>query len=286
MIDNAALPAQTSAGGRFSNQAKNDKKMSALPSTKPGFDLTPTDIQTLTQAGIIPSGTPAPQVSIFAAVCRELQLSPYSREIYLLPIGGKYCPSVGINGLRRIAAKSGQFAGVDDIKFDVQPDGSYKTAAALIQAKEFPTTATATVYRVISGLRVPFTATVAFREFDKKGGNWQTMPWQMISKVAEAFAIRKGFSDYGTAGVFIEEEEHAIEVTNAAQDAKMDELRKQAAYLMDQATTMTDEVEKAARLFIANAQTPGDLYAAIERIRQYIPESADPRQQNKARAKA
>lgn len=252
---------------------------------KAGFDLQPADIQTLTQAGVIPQGTPAPQVAIFAAVCRELQLSPYSREIYLLPIGGKYCPIVGINGLRRIAARSGQFAGVDDIRFDVASDGSFKTAAQLIQAKEFPTTATATVYRVVAGLRVPFTATVAFREFDKKSGNWQTMPWQMISKVAEAFAIRKGFSDYGAASVFIEEEEHAIEVTQAAQDIRLAELRTRAEYLLEQCTTMTDEQENAARLYISSAQTPGDILAAIDRIRQLMPESADPREQNKNRAK-
>lgn len=254
--------------------------------TKSGFDLQPADIQTLTQAGIIPQGTPAPQVAIFAAVCRELQLSPYSREIYLLPIGGKYCPIVGINGLRRIAARSGQFAGVDDIRFDVAADGSYKTAAQLIQEKQFPTTATATVYRVIAGLRVPFTATVAFREFDKKGGNWSSMPWQMISKVAEAFAIRKGFSDYGTAGVFIEEEEHAIEVTQAGQNAQMDELKTKAHYLLEQATTMTDEQEKAARLFIAGAQTPADLQNAIMRIRQFLPEDADPARQFASRENA
>lgn len=266
---------------------KNKKMTTTISQTngKAGFDLQQSDIQTLTQAGIIPQGTPAPQVAIFAAVCRELELSPYSREIYLLPIGGKYCPIVGINGLRRIAAKSGQFAGSDDVRFDLAPDGSFKTAAQLIQAKQFPSTATATVYRIVAGLRVPFTATVAFSEFDKKGGNWQSMPYQMIAKVAEAFAIRKGFSDYGTGAVFIEEEQHAIEVTQAASDAKMDELRKQAGYLIEQCTTMTDEQENAARLFIANAQTTGDLLAAINRIKQLMPESGDPREQFKARSR-
>lgn len=261
--------------------------MNAPSPARPGVDLTLTkiDIQTLTDAGIIPQGTPAPQIAIFSAVCRELQLSPYSREIYLLLILGRYCPVVGIGGLRRIAAKSGQFAGADDLKFDVQPDGSYKTAAALIQENKFPTTATATVYRIVAGLRVPFTATVAFREFDRKSGNWSTMPWQMIGKVAEALALRKGFSDYGTSTVFIEEEEHAIEVTCAAQDARMEELRTQANYLLEQATTMTDEIEKAARLYISNAQFPADLLSAIERIKQYLPESSDPRQQNKSRTK-
>lgn len=247
--------------------------------------LTEGDIQTLISAGVIPQGTPPAQIAIFANVCRELQLSPFGREIYLLVILGRFCPVVGINGLRRIAAKSGQFAGVDDIKFDVQPDGSYKTSAQLQAANQKPTTATCTVYRVVAGLRCPFTATVAFGEFDKKSGNWNTMPWQMISKVAEAFALRKGFSDYGTGGIFIEEEEHAIEVTAKAQDEQTEKLRTQASYLLDQCTTIEEETEKAARLFIHQAQTPTDLLAAIERIKQLMPESNDPRQQFKARSK-
>lgn len=248
-------------------------------------ELTPADIATLTHAGVIPKDTPPAQVSIFAAVCRELQLSPFSREIYLLPIGGKYCPIIGINGLRRIAAKSGQHAGVDDIQFDKQPDGSYKTSAQLIQENKLPTTATATVYRVIAGLRVPFTATVAFREFDKKGGNWQSMPWQMISKVAEAFAIRKGFSDYGTASVFIEEEEHAIEVVAKAHDEELEKLRTQASYYIDQATGMDQRQEDAARIAVNGAASKSDLLTLIDRIKKYMPEDTDPAKQFKARSK-
>lgn len=259
--------------------------MTALQKSPQPFDLSQGDIATLTQAGVIPANTPAPQISIFAAVCRELQLSPFSREIYLLPIGGKYCPIVGINGLRRIAAKSGHFAGCDDIQFDKQADGSFKTAAQLIQEKQFPTTATSTVYRVIAGLRVPFTATVAFREFDKKSGNWQTMPWQMISKVAEAFAIRKGFSDYGTAGVFIEEEEHAIEVTAKIQDEELERMKTQAMYYIDQATGMDQRQEDSARIAVQNAQTKADLSALIERIKKYMPEDQDPAKQFKNRNK-
>lgn len=260
--------------------------MTALQKSPQPFDLSQGDIATLTQAGVIPANTPAPQISIFAAVCRELQLSPFSREIYLLPIGGKYCPIVGINGLRRIAAKSGHFAGCDDIQFDKQADGSFKTAAQLIQEKQFPTTATSTVYRVIAGLRVPFTATVAFREFDKKSGNWSTMPWQMISKVAEAFAIRKGFSDYGTAGVFIEEEEHAIEVTAKAVDAELEQAKTRAHYYIDEATALTQEQESAARIAVDNCQSKADLSAIVDRIRKYMPEDADPAKQFKARMKS
>lgn len=257
----------------------------AKQSQKPPGELTQGDIQTLTQAGIIPQGTPAPQIQIFAAVCKELQLSPYSREIYLLPIGGKYCPIVGINGLRRIAAKSGQFAGVDDIKFDLQPDGNFKTSAQLILENKPPTTATATVYRIVAGLRVPFTATVAFREFDKKSGNWNIMPWQMIQKVAEAFAIRKGFSDYGVSGVFIEEEEHAIEVTAKIHDEELEKIRTQAAYYIDQAIGMDQRQEDAARTAINGCQSKADMFTLIEKIKKYIPEDQDPKKQFNNRSK-
>lgn len=245
--------------------------------TPVGQALTQDQIATLSKAGVIPGNTPAAQVQIFAQVCKELSLSPFSREIYLLFIGGKYCPVVGIGGLRRIAAKSGQFAGSDDIKFDVQADGSFKTAAQMIQAGQLPKTATSTVYRIVAGLRVPFTATVAFTEFNKNSGNWKTMPWQMIGKVAEAFAIRKGFSDYGVSGVFVEEEDHAIDVTQKSNNNAIDSLRAQAFELLETAQ-MEDNKFEAANQAIYEANDKGQLVSIITRLRDYQPNN-DPAQQ-------
>lgn len=245
------------------------------------FSLSEADIKTLILAGVIPQGTPAPQIQIFSAVCRELQLSPYSREIYLLPIGGKYCPIVGINGLRRIASKTGKHAGTDDCKFDLQSDGSYKTAAALMAEKRLPETATSTVYRMIDGYRAPFTATVAFREFTKSGGQWGVMPFQMIGKVAEAFALRKAFADYGFGGVFVEEEQHAIEVIQIATNEEVERLRSSVLHTIEQATGMDSRQENAAIERTNSAATKEELLQILERVKNYLPAEQDPAKQFK-----
>jgi phage recombination protein Bet len=172
------------------------------------LELSGDQIATLTQAGIIPPGTPPPQVSVFAETCRQHGLSPFKKEIYLVGYAGKYSTIIGIDGLRVKAARTGQLAGCDAPRFNESADGSYMTASDLKGA--MPSTCTVTVYRIVSGHRVPFTATVSFNEFCpiKPSGKWQTMPLQMIAKVAEAFALRKGFADE-VAGLGIEEEQAA-----------------------------------------------------------------------------
>lgn len=194
-------------------------------------ELTDDNIRTLIQAGVIPEGTPKAQIAVFGQICKERGLSAFSKEIHLVGYNGKYSVIVGINGFRKIAAESGQHAGTDDVKFDMQPDGSFKTAAQLKAANTMPQTATCTVYRIVAGHRVPFTHTVVFKEFSSGKNKWVDMPFQMIAKVAEAFALRKGFSDRLT-GLSIEEEAAAYEGTTieAAQTrpeltVNVDELR-------------------------------------------------------------
>lgn len=174
--------------------------------------LSDDDVKTLTQAGIIPEGTPKSQIAVFGQICKERGLSAFSKEIHLVGYNGKYSVIVGINGFRKIAAESGQHAGTDDIKFDLLPNGNFKTSAELKAAKTLPQTATCTVWRIVSGQRVPFTHTVVFSEFSTGKNKWESMPFQMIGKVAEAFALRKGFSDRLT-GLSIEEEAAAYEGT-------------------------------------------------------------------------
>ena len=175
-------------------------------------ELTPTEIQTLAQAGVIPKDTPAAVVKVFAVACQQHGLSPFKKEIYLVGYGGNYSTIVGIDGLRAKADRTGQLAGKDDAKFDVMPDGSFKTSAQLLAEKKRPTTCTVTVYRAIAGMRCPFTKTVLFAEYcpANNSGKWATMPFNMIEKCAEAHALRMGFASE-TAGLNIEEEVSAIQ---------------------------------------------------------------------------
>ena len=99
-------------------------------------------IQTLVQAGVIPKETPPAQIEIFAKVCSTLQLDPFTKEIYLVGYNKKYSIISGINGFRKIASRTGQYAGSEDAKFDLQSNGTFKTASELIAAGKKSTTCT------------------------------------------------------------------------------------------------------------------------------------------------
>lgn len=172
------------------------------------------DFKAMVLAGIIPPNTPAAELHILKKICESKGLDPMSREIYLLAYnsGGRerYAAIVGIDGTRKLAAQTGAYAGLDEIKFDLKADGTYKTAAELILSKTPPTTATATAYRIVNGIRVGFTHTAVYKEFAKNSPLWRSMPLQMIQKIAESFAIKKGFGD-ALSGLHVEEEMGAFE---------------------------------------------------------------------------
>jgi phage recombination protein Bet len=181
--------------------------------------ITEDDMKTLEQAGVIPKDTPVAQLKVFAKTCSEHALSPFKGEIHLVRYktkeGDKYTVIVGIDGFRNKAAKTKELAGTDAPKYNVRSDGSFETAGELIQAKRTPDTCLVTVYRIINGSRVSFSAEVVFNEFATRyqgqlTGKYASMPFQMIAKVAEAFALRKGFADE-VSGLHIEEEQGAFE---------------------------------------------------------------------------
>ena len=175
--------------------------------TPTDWQLTNDNLRVLEQAGVIPRGTPPAQVSVFAEVARRHGLDPFTKEVHLVGYGGNYSVIVGINGLRGRASDTGLHAGTDDPQFNLQPNGDYHTLATLTKAKRMPETCTATVtvYKMIGGQRVPFTATVAFAEFTTNKNKWATMPYQMIGKVAESHALRKAFPRQ-VSGLYLDEE--------------------------------------------------------------------------------
>lgn len=185
--------------------------------------LTPAEIDTLAHAGIIPAGTPPAIVQVFATACQQHGLSPFRKEIYLVPYntknGTQYHTIVGIDGLQLKAARTQQFAGCDAEQYDLTASGQFKTAAELKAAKQPPVTCTVTVYRIIGGVRCPFVATVVFDEYYPAvaAGRDQyskaaTMPFNMIAKCARAKALKMAFSDE-LSGLHIEEEQAAFEDT-------------------------------------------------------------------------
>lgn len=110
---------------------------------------------------------------------------------------------VAIDGYRLIADRTGLYAGSDDYLFN---EGL--TQYQHLQVGGPPVTATVTVYKIVAGHRVPFTATAAWDAYfpgPKQGFMWGKMPHLMLGKCAEALALRKAFPAE-LSGMYVREE--------------------------------------------------------------------------------
>jgi phage recombination protein Bet len=265
--------------------------MSALQKT----DLTPDQLKTLAQAGVIPADTPMPIVQIFAEACRMHDLSPITKEIYLVKYNTKNGPMyhtiVGIDGIRKKAQRTGQYAGLDDLKFNVGQRGEFQTISDLKIAGKMPVSCTATVYRVVGGVRCPFTKTVVFDEF-AQGSNpkWQQMPWQMIGKVAEMFALKAAFGDE-MSGLHIEDERAAFEeVTIRAEEvrpqlnAELEKAREHCKTIFEQCR-YEEQQGKFMETRINTSEDIAELRSCYATMRDHVDElqSMDPASKRVAR---
>lgn len=117
----------------------------------------------------------------------------------------------GIDGYRVIAERSGSLAGIDDATYDSEKE-------------THPNKATVTVWKIVNGIRVSFTASARWTEYaqvfekdeyvdNKKTGKkitvtgpmWLKMPYLMLAKCAEALALRKAFPN-DLSGIYTNEE--------------------------------------------------------------------------------
>jgi len=197
------------------------------------YHLSEDDIKTLIDARIIPANTPQGVIKLFARVCHEKNLSPFTRQIHLVPrqdykeSSMKYTIQIGIDGLRSLAERTGKYAGTDDYIYD---EGL--TLYEMIQAgRKKPTTATAIVYKILpNGSVHPIRATARWEEYypgEKQGFLWNKMPFLMLGKVAEALALRKAFPD-ALGGLYADEEmeqagkEVQVEIIDEAESKKVE----------------------------------------------------------------
>lgn len=153
-------------------------------------------------------GTSDLEFDLFVEVCHLTGLNPFAHQIYAImrnasekgPDGKwhtvkRMTIQTGIDGYLAIASRTGAFAGMDDVAFDTE-EGDH------------PTWARVTVYRLVQGQRMPFTATARWREYvqlkdEYEGGQktgkktptdmWQRMPWTMLGKCVRALALRLAF---------------------------------------------------------------------------------------------
>lgn len=126
-------------------------------------------------------------VGAFIQAVRRTGLDPTQRQIYAAEMGGKWTVLVGIDGMRVVALRTGQYDGQDPVEWQWDDeswhDAPPKTGAVLA--------ARVAVYRKSIGR--PLVQTVTMREFGGKGPNWSTRPAHMLGIRAESHALRRLF---------------------------------------------------------------------------------------------
>jgi phage recombination protein Bet len=152
----------------------------------------------------------------FLSACKRYQLNPLANQIYarVQPATPKnqkqvtYCAQ--IDGYRLLADRTQMYAGNDDPVYDDDTNQ--------------PKKATVTVYKLVGGVRCPFTATARWSQYCP-GGNqafmWTKMPHLMLGKCAEALALRKAFPAE-LAGLYTLEEMHQAGVEEPVEQLPAD----------------------------------------------------------------
>ncbi len=159
----------------------------------------------------VPEGPNDQEIAQFLYQVGRTGLDPLSRQIYLVARFDKRAKrnvgqvQTGIDGYRLIAERTGKYAGSADAIFN----GDMTQYAHKKSGEKYPVTATVTVMRALdSGALGQFTATAEWEAYypgSKQGFMWSKMPYVMLSKCAEALALRKAFPAE-LSGVYTAEE--------------------------------------------------------------------------------
>jgi len=172
------------------------------------FGMTANQLSVITNA--IAKGATVDELRYFMAVAKKAGLDPLTKQIHFVKrksrnMDGSYTEiasiQTGIDGYRAIAERTNTLAGIDDATYDSEENAH-------------PNKATVTVYRMVAGNRVAFTASARWSEYcqtrtyqgqTKPMGLWEKMPYLMLAKCAEALALRKAFPN-DLSGIYTNEE--------------------------------------------------------------------------------
>lgn len=113
------------------------------------------------------------------------------KDVYAIGYGQSYSLVTSIDWSRKVASRAG-LAGKDAPVYQLDDKGGVISCSV-------------TVYRIIDGVRCPFTSLVFFKEYTTGKNLWATKPMTMIAKVAEMHSLRMAFPEE-LAKAYVEEE--------------------------------------------------------------------------------
>lgn len=129
----------------------------------------------------------ASDLEFFVKSCERTGLDPFARQIYPVFRGDKMQVQTSIDGFRLIAERTGKYEGQTG-PFWCAADGAWKD---IWLDNKPPVAAKVGVWK--SGARVETFGVARFSAYAQANQMWTKMPDLMISKCAEALALRKAF---------------------------------------------------------------------------------------------
>lgn len=204
----ASAPVKTSSATlKIIAEGSNKKLLNLIPkgqSPKLYLDLIKAQVMGVDKAGHPRSDD---DLLMFLYVCKRVGLDPLTKQIYAIfrwnYQQGREVMGIqtGIDGMRLVAQRTKAYAGQDDIKFTPEDEST-----------TYPTKATCTVYKMVDGRKIAFSASARWNEYVQKNPKdglpvtmWAKMPYNQLGKCAEALALRKGFPNE-LSGIYAEEE--------------------------------------------------------------------------------
>lgn len=122
------------------------------------------------------------ELKLFLYQCKRTGLDPLARQIYCIPIGGRMTIQTSIDGFRVVAERSGFYAGQSEPEFVEDEKGNI--ICCKVRVYKFSP----------QGVRYEASVGVAYwSEYAQSSPMWNKMKHTMISKCAEALALRKAF---------------------------------------------------------------------------------------------
>lgn len=179
-----------------------------------GQSVTPAQWRVLTDA-IFPAAKSAEAITLALDYCRARKLDPFKRAVHIVPMWNsslrREVETVwpGINELQVTAARTGQWAGMDEPRWGPIKKRTFKGRVGRDDKQrevevvlEYPEWCAVTVYRMIGGERHPFTEPVYWEESYSRQGRtevpnemWQKRVRGQLHKNAKAASLRAAFPE-------------------------------------------------------------------------------------------
>jgi phage recombination protein Bet len=147
----------------------------------------------LIRESIMPAGATNNDLEYFIYNAKRTGLDPIIRQIYCIKQGNKLSIQATIDGFRLVAERSGKYQGQTPPQW-CGDDGKWVDVWV---SNKLPIAARVGIYR--SDFKEPLIAVARFSTYAQKKAdgslqyNWNKMPDLMLSKCAEALALRKAF---------------------------------------------------------------------------------------------